>query len=114
MFFLLSEIDQAKWLCEQPACFADFREWLRDDSTHWTMEDLVQDSPTWKEVNFATTMRGTMQLHQQNLISCVKNLALKQVIQSMSCMCKFLHTGVQSQEDRQLYFGLSIRVLKQL
>ena len=64
--FLLSEIDQAKWLCEQPARFADFREWLRDDSTHWTMEDLVQDSPTWKEVNFATMMRGTMQLHQKN------------------------------------------------
>ena len=84
--FHMSNTDQAKWLCENPSRFDDLREWLKEDHAHFTMEQFVVEVPAWKDADMKRVMRGIVQLHDHDCFGFVKNLAVKNVAQSVGCL----------------------------
>jgi hypothetical protein len=113
-FFLMSENEQAKWLCENPSRFNDLREWLKPDHPLLTIEQFVADVPSWKDADMKHVMRGIMQLHLRGCMGFVKNLAVKSVAQSFGCLVTFLETAGLPDKERQEHLQYSIRLLKQL
>jgi hypothetical protein len=112
--FRMTEQDVVKWLCEQPARFAELKEWLPSDHAHFCVEKFVLEGTSWREVDVKWAMKGISALHFRNCVGFVKNLSVKGVVQSLGCVATFLTEEKLTSEQQQDFVAQTCKLISHL